>query len=57
MKIFGGITLILFLFSFTTISELDKLSRQPASRVVILLLLRFLGKKEEKRPFRTWTIL
>lgn len=48
LKIFGGITLILFLFSFITISELDKLSRQPASRVVILLLLRFLRKEGRK---------
>lgn len=31
--------------------ELDKLSRQPASRVVILLLLRFLRAKEGKETF------
>lgn len=48
LKIFGGIALIRFLFSFTTIRELERLSRQPASRVVILLLLRFLGGEKKR---------
>lgn len=42
LKILGGIMLILFLFNFTTSKELDKLSKQPASKMVILLLLKFL---------------
>lgn len=42
LKILGGIMLILFRFNFTTNKELDKLSKQPASRMVILLLLKFL---------------
>lgn len=42
LKILGGIMLILFRFNFTTNKELDKLSKQPASKMVILLLLKFL---------------
>lgn len=41
LKILGGIMLIRFRFNFTTNKELDKLSKQPASRVLILLLLKF----------------
>lgn len=33
--------LIRFRFNFTTNKEPDKLSKQPASKVVILLLLKF----------------
>lgn len=54
LKVFGGIVLIRFLFSFTTIKELDKLSKQPASNVVIVLLLRFLwGKNTMLESCRT----
>lgn len=37
--------LILLRFNFTTNKELDKLSKQPASKMVILLLLKFLKWK------------
>jgi hypothetical protein len=42
LKILGGIMLMRFRFNLTTNKELDKLSKQPASKVVILLLLKFL---------------
>lgn len=49
MKILGGIMLILLRFNFTTNKELDKLSKQPASKTVILLLLKFLKWKMIKK--------
>lgn len=42
LKTLGGIMLIRLRFNFTTNKEPDKLSKQPASKVVILLLLKFL---------------
>lgn len=41
-----GSSVILFLFSFRTSRELEMLSKQPGSRTLILLLLKFLGDEE-----------
>lgn len=41
-----GSRAILFLFSFRTSRVLEMLSKQPGSRVLILLLLKFLLNKE-----------
>lgn len=52
LKTLDGSTANLFLLSFSTSSELETFSKQPGSRTLILLLLRFLWHKnaEESRP-------
>lgn len=52
LKTLDGSTANLFLLSFSTSSELEMFSKQPGSRTLILLLLRFLWHKnaEKSRP-------
>lgn len=55
LKSLDGSTVNLFLFSFRTSRELEMFSKQPGSRILILLLLKFLCGKMSKSPQCTQT--
>lgn len=55
LKSLDGSTANLFLFSFRTSRELEMFSKQPGSRTLILLLLKFLQGKMSNSPQCIWT--